>query len=81
MATKAYQAEYQKRPSEVKKRVMRNAARRAALKAGVVHKGDGKEIDHKRMLDSGGSNAKGNLRVVDASTNRGWRKKNPKAYG
>lgn len=81
MATKAYQAEYQKRPSEVKKRVMRNAARRAALKAGVVQKGDGKEIDHKRMLDSGGSNAKGNLRVVDASTNRGWRKKNPKAYG
>lgn len=69
-----YMAEYQKQPSEVKKRVERNAARREAIKEGRVQKGDGKEIDHKVPLRSGGSNAKSNQRVVDASTNRGWRK-------
>lgn len=77
----AYMAEYQKRPENVDKRVERNKARREALRDGVVHKGDGKEIDHKRMLDEGGSNAPSNRRVVSASTNRGWRKKNPGAYG
>jgi hypothetical protein len=69
-----YMAEYQKQPSEVKKRVERNAARREAIKDGRVSKGDGKEIDHKVPLRSGGSNAKSNQRVVDASTNRAWRK-------
>lgn len=76
-----YMAEYQKRPENVDKRVARNKARREALREGAVKKGDGKEIDHKRMLDEGGSNAKSNRRVVDASENRGWRKKNPGAYG
>lgn len=69
-----YMAEYQKKPENVEKRVQRNAARRDALKDGRVHKGDGKEIDHKVPLRSGGSNAKSNQRVVDASTNRAWRK-------
>lgn len=77
----AYMAQYQKTPENVHKRVERNAARRQALRDGTVHKGDGKEIDHKRMLDAGGSNAPSNRRVVDASTNRGWRKKNPGVYG
>lgn len=76
-----YMAEYQKRPENVDKRVARNKARREALREGAVKKGDGKEIDHKRMLDEGGSNAKSNRRVVDASENRGWRRKNPGAYG
>ena len=76
-----YMAEYQKRPENVDKRVARNKARREALREGTVKKGDGKEIDHKRMLDEGGSNAKSNRRVADASENRGWRKKNPGAYG
>ena len=76
-----YVAERQKRPEEVKKRVARNAARREALRDGTVRKGDGMEIDHKRMLDSGGSNDKSNRQVVPASENRGWRKKNPGAYG
>ncbi len=76
-----YQAEYQKKPSEVAKRVARNKARREAIREGAVKKGDGKEIDHKRMLDEGGSNAKSNRRVVSASENRAWRKKNPGAYG
>jgi hypothetical protein len=38
-------------------------------KAGKVHKGDGKDVDHKTPLSKGGTNAKSNLRVVDRSTN------------
>lgn len=33
-------------PEQVKRRVARNRARRKALRAGLVHKGDGKELDH-----------------------------------
>lgn len=77
----AYMAKYQKQPEQVAKRVARNQARREAIREGVVKKGDGKDIDHKRMLDTGGSNDKSNRRVVDASANRGWRKTNPDAYG
>lgn len=77
----AYMAERQKSPAEVDKRVARNKARREAIREGVVKKGDGKEIDHKRMLDQGGSHGKDNTRVVSAAENRGWRKRSPKAYG
>lgn len=77
----AYQAEYQKQPEQVAKRVARNKARREALRDGAVSKGDGKEIDHKQMLDRGGSNDKSNRRVVSASENRAWRERDPKAYG
>jgi hypothetical protein len=74
-------AERQKAPEEVAKRVARNKARREALADGRVSKGDGKELDHKRMLDNGGSKSTANTRVVAASENRAWRKRNPKAYG
>lgn len=76
----AYMAERQKSPEEVDKRVDRNRARQQALKSGIVHKGDGKEIDHKKMLDQGGSGAKSNTRVLSAAENRAWRAKNPGAY-
>lgn len=77
----AYMAEYQKKPENVAKRVERNSARRDALREGIVHKGDGKEIDHRTPLDKGGSNAKSNQRVVPASENRAWRKDHPDMYG
>lgn len=54
---------------------MRNAARRKLMEEGVVRKGDGKDVDHKRMLKDGGSNARSNLRVVSKEKNRGWRGK------
>ena len=76
-----YMAEYQKSPEEVKKREARNRARYQAEKKGLVHKGDGKEVDHKKMLDKGGSESMGNTRVVSAEENRAWRKKHPEAYG
>ena len=77
----AYMAKYQDTPANIKKREERNTARRHALKAGIVHKGDGLEIDHKKPLDVGGSNAKSNTRVVTAAKNRGWRKTQGSMYG
>lgn len=77
----AYMAERQKSPEEVEKRVDRNRARRHAIAAGKVSVGDGREIDHKKMLDKGGSDKDSNTRVVSAAENRAWRKNNPDAYG
>ena len=70
----AYDKAYNARPDQVKKREMRNQARAELIKDGKVKKGDGKDVDHKQMLDGNGTNAKSNLRVVDQTTNRGWRK-------
>lgn len=61
--------EYNSRPENIAKRVTRNAARKEMEKAGKVHKGDGKDVDHKTPLSKGGSNSKTNLRVVPRSTN------------
>lgn len=71
---KEYDKMYNARPENIHKRVLRNAARRELEREGKVHKGDGKDVDHKKMLRDGGSNARSNLRVVDAETNRGWKK-------
>lgn len=57
-------------PTERKKRAKRNKARRLMMRAGLVRKGDGKDVDHKRPLRSGGSNGRGNLRVRSRSKNR-----------
>lgn len=77
----AYDKSYNARPDQLKKRAERNAARRELIKDGAVKKGDGKDVDHKKMLDNGGTNAKSNLRVTDQKTNRGWRKDHGKTYG
>jgi hypothetical protein len=77
----AYDKAYNARPEQVKKREMRNQARAELAKAGKVKKGDGKDVDHKQMLDGKGTNAKSNLRVVDQTTNRGWRKTHGSNYG
>ena len=50
-------------------RASRNSARRSAIRAGKVHKNDGKDLDH---IDSNPlNNSKSNLRVVSAHINRG----------
>lgn len=59
-------AKYTSRPEIIKKRTEQNAARREMAKKGLVHKGDGKDVDHKRPLSRGGSNDSKNLRVVPA---------------
>ena len=66
---------YNAKPEMVKKRAMNNAARRQLEKEGRVRKGDGKDVDHKKPLRSGGTNARSNLRVLPKSENRAWRKK------
>ena len=60
--------EKENKPNRVKDRAARNAAR-ATLKAAGVDVA-GKDVDHKRPLSKGGSNAKSNLRAVAPSTNR-----------
>lgn len=65
-------AEYTSRPEVVKKRTQQNAARKQAVDAGLAKKGDGKDVDHKTPLSKGGTNAKSNLRVVSAGTNRSF---------
>lgn len=65
-------ANYQGKPEQIKKRAARNKARHMMEKAGKVHKGDGKDVDHKHPLSKGGGNSKSNLRVKSASANRSF---------
>lgn len=64
------QRKYNSQPQQKKNRAQRNLARATAIRAGRVKKGDGKDIDHKKPLRSGGSNAVSNTRVVKQSINR-----------
>jgi hypothetical protein len=77
----AYDKAYNARPEQVNNREKRNAARAELMREGKVKKGDGKDVDHKKMLDGNGTNSKGNLRVVSQTENRGWRKKHGDNYG
>lgn len=73
------QAKYDSKPSVKKDRAARNAARRKLMREGVVKKGDGKDVDHKRPLSKGGGNSRSNLRARSASSNRSFaRTKNGK---
>lgn len=64
--------EYQGRPEQIKNRAERNAARAQLAKEGLVHKGDGRDVDHARPLVKGGSNDRSNLRVKSAHDNRSF---------
>jgi hypothetical protein len=57
-----------------KKRAQRNKARRMLESEGKVHKGDGKDVDHKTPLSKGGTTIKSNLRVKTASANRSYKR-------
>lgn len=63
---------YNSRPEIVKRREERNAARRSLERSGQVHKGDGKDVDHRKPLSTGGSTRASNLRVVSAAENRSF---------
>lgn len=85
MATKARQAaqaKYNSQPEQVKRRMARNRARYAMVKAGKAHKGDGKDVGHK-----GGNpmnNKMSNLKMQTKHSNRsyprtkGGHKRNPR---
>ena len=73
--------EYEKFQSSAKakaERASRNSARRFAIRKGLVHKGDGKDIDHRNSnpLD----NRPSNIHVMSASENRG-KKENSRRRG
>lgn len=68
------EAAYEARPEQVKRRVARNKARRAAIRAGKVKKGDGKEVDHVGAKRTGPLNNR-RVRVVSRAVNR---RKQPK---
>ena len=76
----ATKKKYNARKDVMDKRVEQNKARRQAMAAGKVKKGDGKHVDHKVPLDAGGSATDRNTRVVSAKTNKGWRGKKPSMY-
>jgi len=70
----AYPA-YDQKPEVKKKRAARNQARAIMEREGKVHKGDGKDVDHKKPLSKGGTTVRGNLRVKAASDNRSYARK------
>ena len=73
MATRDYKKEYKNyhgKSKQRKERASRTKAREEMIKKGKAKKGDGKDIDHKKALRSGGSNGINNLRVRDRSSNR-----------
>ena len=65
--------EYQGTEQQKKNRAQRNKARRAAMRDGKVHKGDGKDVAHVKAFDKGGSNGNG-VRVESRSKNRSFRR-------
>jgi hypothetical protein len=72
-AKRNYKKEYRNyhgKPKQRAERAARTKAREQMIKKGKVKKGDGKDIDHKKPLRSGGSKGLNNLRVRDRSENR-----------
>ena len=72
-----YKKEYEQydgTPAVKKKRAERNKARRIMERAGLVHKGDGKDVDHKVPLSKGGKTVRGNLAVKAAKDNRSYKR-------
>ncbi len=73
-----YKAEYKNydgTPAVKKKRAQRNKARRMLEREGVVHKGDGKDVDHITPLGKGGTTVRSNLRAQPAAANRSFKRK------
>lgn len=62
------QRKYNSQPEQKKRRAERNASRAKMEDAGKVHKGDGKDVDHKNHRTSDKS-AK-NLQAISKSKNR-----------
>ena len=75
MATKARQraqAKYNSKPAQKKRRAMRNAARRAMMRAGKVRKGDGKDVAHRN--NNPHDNRSSNLSVQSKAKNRSFKR-------
>ena len=66
-------AAYEDTPEQVKHREERNKIRRKLLKEGKVHKGDGKDVAHKKAMDKGGT-IKNGYKIESASGNRSFKR-------
>lgn len=64
----AAQARYNSQPEQIKRRSERNKTRRKLEKEGKVHKGDGKDIDHRNH--NTGDMRESNLQVQPKRVNR-----------
>ena len=53
-----------------KKRVERDQARTAMIKAGKISPHSKLTVDHKRPISKGGGNAKSNLQIMSGTANR-----------
>lgn len=65
-------AKYQGTEEQKKNRAARNKARRQLMREGKVHKGDGKDVAHKKALSKGGGNSRSNWKVEKAGNNRAF---------
>lgn len=64
--------EYHSSSKQKKNRAARNKLRSLATDKGLVRKGDGKDMDHRKPLSKGGSNTLSNARAVPKSKNRSF---------
>jgi hypothetical protein len=64
--------EYNSKPEQRKRRSQRTILRNRAIKAGIVHRGDNLDLDHKQPLSKGGSNTLANARAVAPGVNRSF---------
>lgn len=64
------QRKYNSQPAQKKRRAQRNKTRREAERKGLVHKGDGKDIDHRNHNPADRSSK--NISVMDKSRNRAY---------
>ena len=77
--SKSGEGKYDASPARKKARAARNKARRQLTREGLVRKGDGKDVDHKKPISKGGATSRSNLRVLSAKDNRSYsRTKNGK---
>lgn len=64
-------AQYHGTPEQIANRSNRNKARRMIEKEVGKSALKGKDVDHKRPLSKGGSNARSNLQIASVHYNRG----------
>ncbi len=66
--------QYQGTEEQKHNRALRNKARREMEREGKVHKGDGRDVDHRVPLSRGGSNNPSNWRVQSKGDNRDFKR-------
>jgi hypothetical protein len=76
----AYDRKYNATPAHIAERAQRNKAR-AQYEKTHGNLPTSVDVDHKRLINAGGTNTPSNLRAIPQGKNSAWRKKNPKLYG